>query len=97
MTRANEFTDCQHTGDAEEDRAPCQRCFDERLAAVREERRRIYGRAQGILAVDLPYIPLWWWRNVVVVKPTVRGFVPYPDGNLISFKNVSFAPPEPPT
>jgi hypothetical protein len=37
----------------------------------------------------LPYVPLWWWKNVVVKKPSVRGFVPYPDGELISLKRVS--------
>ena len=52
-------------------------------------RKRIYGRVQKLLAEDLPCVPLWWWKNVVVKKPSVRGFVPYPDGDFISFKNVS--------
>jgi len=54
-----------------------------------EERKRIYGRVQMILAQDLPYIPLWWVKNVVVRKPAIRGFVPYPDGHLISLKQIS--------
>jgi peptide/nickel transport system substrate-binding protein len=58
-----------------------------------DERRRIYTDVQQILAHDLPYIPLWWWRNVVVMQPSVRDFELYPDGKLISLKNVSFAPP----
>jgi peptide/nickel transport system substrate-binding protein len=53
------------------------------------ERKRIYVQIQKILADDLPYVPLWWWKNVVVQKPSIQGFVPYPDGELISFKNVS--------
>ena len=53
------------------------------------ERKLIYGRVQRLLAEDLPYIPLWWWKNVVVRAPDVTGFVPYPDGELISLKNVS--------
>ncbi len=53
------------------------------------ERKRIYGRVQKLLAEDLPCVPLWWWKNVVVKQPSVKGFVPYPDGDLISFKNVS--------
>ncbi|MCZ6623848.1 MAG: ABC transporter substrate-binding protein [Deltaproteobacteria bacterium] len=57
-----------------------------------EERKRIYSRVQKILALELPYIPLWWTKNVVVMKPTVNGFIPYPDGGLISLKNVSFSP-----
>jgi ABC-type transport system substrate-binding protein len=41
---------------------------------------------QRLLAEDLPYIPLWWWQNVIVKKPWLRGFVAYPDGDLISLK-----------
>jgi peptide/nickel transport system substrate-binding protein len=50
------------------------------------ERQRIYAQVQQLLAEDLPYIPLWWWKNVIVKKPAVRGFVAYPDGDLISLK-----------
>ena len=60
-----------------------------RLSADETERKRIYGQAQKLLAADLPYVPLWWWKNVVVQQPSVKGFVPYPDGDLISFKQVS--------
>lgn len=59
-----------------------------RKTADREKRKRIYAQVQKILADDLPYVPLWWWKNVVVKRPAVQGFVPYPDGELISFKNV---------
>ena len=54
------------------------------------ERKQIYAEVQRILAEELPYIPLWWWKNVVVKKPALEGFVPYPDGDLISLKQVSF-------
>ena len=53
------------------------------------ERKRIYRQVQKLLAEDLPYVPLWWWKNVVVKNPSVKGFVPYPDGDFISFKNVT--------
>jgi peptide/nickel transport system substrate-binding protein len=62
-----------------------------RSAASIEERRRVYSSVQKILADDLPYVPLWWWKNVVVMKPNVRGFVPYPDGDLISLRKVSLS------
>jgi peptide/nickel transport system substrate-binding protein len=61
-----------------------------RISTDETERKRIYGQAQKLLAEDLPYVPLWWWKNVVVKQASVKGFVPYPDGDLISFKNVSF-------
>jgi peptide/nickel transport system substrate-binding protein len=60
-----------------------------RITFDEAERKRIYSDLQNILADDLPYLPLWWWKNVVVKKPSIQGFVPYPDGELISFKNVS--------
>ncbi len=60
-----------------------------RQAMTLEERRRIYSRVQKVLAVELPQIPLWWWKNVVVMKPNIRGFVPYPDGDLTSLRQVS--------
>ena len=60
-----------------------------RQSTTLEDRRRIYGRAQQILALDLPYIPLWWTKNVVVMKPDIQGFIAYPDGDLISLKKVS--------
>ena len=59
------------------------------------ERKRTYARVQKILALDLPTIPLWWQKNVVVIKRNIAGFVPYPDGDLTSLKNVSFAPSHP--
>jgi peptide/nickel transport system substrate-binding protein len=62
-----------------------------RRAGTIEERRRIYGRVQQVLADDLPYVPLWWWKNTVVMKPSVRGFVPYPDGDLFSLRNVTLS------
>ena len=61
-----------------------------------EERKHIYSKVQKILALELPYIPLWWTKNVVVMKRAIQGFVPYPDGDLISLKNVSFLSLRPP-
>lgn len=60
-----------------------------RATLDRSERQRIYSEVQRLLAEDLPYIPLWWWKNVIVRKPALRGFVAYPDGDLISLKNAS--------
>ena len=62
-----------------------------RSTASVAERQRIYSEVQKVLARDLPYIPLWWVKNVAVRKPDVTGFVPYPDGDLISLKRVSLS------
>jgi hypothetical protein len=35
-------------------------------------------------------VPLWWWKNVIVKQPGLRGFVAYPDGELISLKRATF-------
>jgi peptide/nickel transport system substrate-binding protein len=56
-------------------------------------REAIYMRVQQILAEELPYIPLWWSKNVTVQNAAVKGFVPYPDGDLISLKKVSLQEP----
>jgi peptide/nickel transport system substrate-binding protein len=60
------------------------------------ERKRIYSEVQRILATDLPYIPLWWWKNVVVKTSSLQGFVPYPDGDFTSLKKVSLRSQLPP-
>jgi peptide/nickel transport system substrate-binding protein len=67
-----------------------------RTAMDAAERKLIYGQVQSILAEELPYIPLWWWKNVVVKSPALRGFVPYPDGDFNSLKKASL-PLERPT
>ena len=53
------------------------------------QRKPIYGRVQNLLAEDLPYVPLWWWKNVVVQAPSVQGIRPLSRRRFISFKNVS--------
>jgi peptide/nickel transport system substrate-binding protein len=52
-------------------------------------RKAIYAKVQQTVAAELPFIPLWWVKNIVVRSPAVHGFQPYPDGDLISLKNVS--------
>ncbi len=58
-----------------------------------EERRRIYSRLQKIAARDLPFIPLWWEKNVIVKDRRLKGFRPRPDGDLIGLKDAFLDPP----
>lgn len=60
-----------------------------------EERKDIYSKVQKILAHDLPYIPFWWTKNLVLTRQGIQGFIPYPDGDLISLKSVTFSPNPP--
>lgn len=66
-----------------------------RTSLVHAQRKRIYSQVQQILARELPYLPLWWAKNVVVMNPAIRGFIPYPDGDLISLKEASFSSAKP--
>ena len=61
-----------------------------RKTTDRAKRKLLYAQAQQILAEDLPYVPLWWSKNVIVKRPSIEGFVPYPDGELISLQKVSW-------
>jgi len=71
--------------------ADLDRLLDQGRNTIDRTRRKVvYAQAQKILAEDLPYVPLWWWKNVIVKKPSIEGFVPYPDGDLISLQNVSW-------
>jgi peptide/nickel transport system substrate-binding protein len=52
-------------------------------------RKGLYHQVQQIIHEDLPYIPLWWVKNVVVRKPGIVGFTPFPDGDLFSLRRTS--------
>lgn len=47
-------------------------------------RREIYVQVQKLAAKELPYVSLWWMDNVAVMDERLSGFVPYPNGDLIS-------------
>jgi peptide/nickel transport system substrate-binding protein len=55
------------------------------------QRKALYHQVQQMINQDLPYIPLWWVKNVVVRKPQVVGFTPYPDGDLFSLRRTSLS------
>jgi len=51
-------------------------------------RKEYYRRVQEILARDLPYVSLWHYDNVAVMRKNVEGFVLDPRGDLYSLKDV---------
>jgi peptide/nickel transport system substrate-binding protein len=56
--------------------------------AFRPERERLYRRAQGMLATELPWIPLYVQLEWALVRPDVRGFRLHPTG-FHRFHNVT--------
>jgi peptide/nickel transport system substrate-binding protein len=46
-----------------------------------QKRKTIYAEVQRILADDLPYINLWYFDNVIVYRPRVKGLTLNPSGN----------------
>jgi len=55
---------------------------DGRTEADPVRRRSISSRVQKAAARQLPYVPMWWPRNVVVSSKRLEGFTPRPDGDL---------------
>lgn len=47
-----------------------------------EERFKLYSKVQKQLAVDLPYVSLWWEDNVAVSSPELMGYELRPDASL---------------
>ncbi|MEY2986882.1 MAG: hypothetical protein RJB13_403 [Pseudomonadota bacterium] len=52
------------------------------------ERKRLYERAQRIIANDFPYILLWHSLNFAVSNRNVQGFEVFPDARLTSLGSV---------
>ena len=53
------------------------------------ERKKIYDKAQQIIADDVPYVFLWHGENLAVVSKQVEGFKLYADGRYWSLINVT--------
>jgi len=57
-------------------------------AATDEDRRRLYGEAQRLLAEDAPYISLWYKTNVAIFQPGVHGVALSPIADFTFMKDV---------
>jgi peptide/nickel transport system substrate-binding protein len=70
--------------------AAVDRLIDEASAAVDDTRRReLYGEVQRAVALDAPYIPLWYKTNVAVFQPGIHGVRLSPIADFTFLKNVS--------
>jgi peptide/nickel transport system substrate-binding protein len=59
------------------------RLIDAATAALDEtERRRLYGEAQRIIALDAPYISLWARTNVAIAQPSLLGIALSPTADF---------------
>jgi len=61
-----------------------------RTTADPEKRKAIYQKVQKIIASDLPYISLWTFSNVAVLKKGLSGFAPDPSGDFYPFVNLKW-------
>jgi peptide/nickel transport system substrate-binding protein len=57
-------------------------------AATDEERLRFYGRAQQVIAADVPYVPLWYRTNLAVYQPDLHGVRLSPIADYTFLKDV---------
>lgn len=55
-----------------------------------EKRKDIYRKAQEIISNDVPYVHLWFGKNIAVMDRRVQGFEIYPDESLDSLAGVYF-------
>ncbi len=59
-----------------------------RVTLDSEKRKEIYQKIQKIIAHDLPYINLWTFSNVTVLKNGLKGFIPDPSGGFYGLKDL---------
>jgi peptide/nickel transport system substrate-binding protein len=64
-----------------------------RQASAPEARRAVYRDVQRLVANDLPYVSLWYPKNVVVLSNRVKGFVPSPSGDWLGLARVTLSRP----
>jgi peptide/nickel transport system substrate-binding protein len=57
-----------------------------------ERRKRLYAEVQQILAVDEPYVELWYQDNVMVHTKRMHGITLNPSGNYDFLKTAELAP-----
>jgi len=70
--------------------AAVDRLIDQASAAPDDvQRGALYGEVQRAVALDAPYIPLWYKTNVAVFQPGLQGVRLSPIADFTFLKNVS--------
>lgn len=59
-----------------------------RVTMGEKERKKIYKEVQRILLEDLPFIPLWYEKNIVVYRSSLSGVRIRPDASYLTFANI---------
>ena len=59
-----------------------------RVTMDRNKRRVVYNKVQKILLEDLPYIPLWYEKNVVVYNKDLKGVSLWPNASYRTFVDI---------
>ncbi|MEO6223182.1 MAG: ABC transporter substrate-binding protein, partial [Vicinamibacterales bacterium] len=73
--------------------ADVDRLLDAATAALsEEERRRLYGEAQRLIAADAPYISLWYKTNVAVAQARLTGVTLSATADFAFLQHVGSAP-----
>jgi peptide/nickel transport system substrate-binding protein len=66
------------------------RLIDAAMAAPAEEdRRRLYGQAQRVIAEDAPYISLWYKTNIAVARTQIEGVKLTPSAEFTFLREVT--------
>ncbi|MGA1826072.1 MAG: ABC transporter substrate-binding protein, partial [bacterium] len=58
-----------------------------RVTLDNQKRKEIYSQIQKLLAKDLPYVNLWHWDNIVIMKKNISGYTLFPSADYISLKD----------
>jgi peptide/nickel transport system substrate-binding protein len=73
--------------------AEVDRLIDAAASAPEAERREYYGRAQRLIADDVPYVSLWYKTNVAVYQPSLTGVRLSPIADFSFLKEVARTTP----
>jgi len=60
-----------------------------RVTMDKDARKDLYGAVQKILFDELPFIPLWYEKNVVVYRKSLDGVSVRPDASYLTFVDIS--------